>query len=336
MKRLIGFGLLILLFASCEKEDTAIALPPPGDLQLMTARMGVNYDTMVFVSLKTGLTFSHFNRSYDLAFESTADGWRIYLNSAQLMLAGSKPVFDLTAADTAGIIWKPDDASLHDDSLAIGKWCNDAGQNIKGVVFIDRGKPFFTGSDRFRKMLIDEVTGNEYKIRFSKLNNTGLTDFFLPKNAAYSLVYFSFDNNGEIKTLAPPRNDWDFVFTRYTHTYYDEPLSSPFRYYLVSGAVLNKWNGSLNELVKKDSTAGYIPFEEASYPAILGIPLSNRADAVGFDWKYFDFNNNTYYIRQNQWYLLKNFESIYYKLRFIDFYDEAGNKGAARFEFQRL
>jgi hypothetical protein len=327
---------LIFLFAACEKEDTPVQLPPPGELQMMTARMGINYDTMVFVSLKSGFTVSHFNRNYDLAFESSAEGWRIYLNSAQLMMAGSKPQFDLSTADTTGLLWKPDDASLLDDSLAIGKWCNDAGLNSKGVIFIDRGKPFFTGSDRFRKMMIEEVNSNQYRIRFSKLNNTGLTDFIIPKNIAYSFVYFSFDNNGEIKTLAPPRNEWDFVFTRYTHTYYNEPLNSPFRYYLVSGALLNKWNGSMNELVKKDSTAGYISFEEATYPAIAGLPLSSRADAVGFDWKYFDFNTSMYYIRPDQWYLLKNFESIYYKLRFIDFYDEAGNKGAARFEYQRI
>lgn len=336
MKKLLGLGLLFMLFSSCEKADTPVQLPPPGDLQLMTARMGMNYDTMVFVCLKTGTAVSHFNRSYDLAFETSAEGWRIYLNSAQLMVAGSKTIYDLTLADTAGIIWKPDDASLHDDSLAIGKWCNNSGFNNKGVVFIDRGKPFFTGSERFRKMLIEEVNGFQYKIRFSKLNNSGLTDFTIPKNEAYSLVYFSFNNNGEIKTLAPARNEWDLVFTRYTHTYYDEPITSPFRYYLVSGAVLNKWNGGLNELVKKDSTAGYIPFENASYPAILNLPISNRADAIGFDWKYFDFNSNMYFIRPHQWYLLKSSEALYYKLRFIDFYDEAGNKGTARFEFQRI
>ena len=47
------FFLSSILF-SCEKEDKAIVLPPPGALTKATADIGPNYDEQVYVNLATG------------------------------------------------------------------------------------------------------------------------------------------------------------------------------------------------------------------------------------------------------------------------------------------
>lgn len=336
--RYIRFFVFIfsVLFISCEKEDTAITLPAPGPLSQLSANMGINYDTLIFVDLSTGATVSYPNKTYDLAFEASADGYRVYLNTGKLMFVAHTYSTYFSQADTAGVVWKTDDDNLHDDSLAVGKWVDNSNLSMNEVMVIDRGRPYYSGAERFRKIVFSSVDASKYTIRFSNFDNSSLTDFTIPKDPNYSLIYFSFDNNGQLVPVAPPKSQWDVVFTRFTHTYYDQPLYSPFRYYLVSGALLNKWNGSLNTILKKDSTENYIPFEELKSTIAQNYVLSQDAAKIGFDWKYYDFNTSLYLIRPDQYYLLKDQEGYYFKIKFIDYYDSQGNKGVAKFQFQRL
>lgn len=336
--RLFQVLLAAIFFASigCEKEDVAIVLPPPGPVSQLIADMGINYDTLVFVDLSSGATVSHPNRAYDLAFEASPGGFRVYLNTGKLMFATHTGSSDILVADTVGAFWKTDDDNLADDSLAIFNNTNTLNLSANQVFIIDRGRPYYSGTSRFRKIKFISSDDSKYSIQFCNLDNSALTDFTVTKDANYSLMYFSFENNGELVSLAPPKADWDIVFTRFTHTYYEEPLNSPFRYYLVSGALLNKWNGSLNALCKKDSTAGYISFDDVIYSSAQTFSLNNKASTIGFDWKYYDFNSALYLIRPDQYYLLKDQAGYYFKLKFIDYYNSQGNKGAAKFLYQRL
>src|SRR5205814_1697550 len=77
--------LLVTLFASCEKDDKAITLPPPGDLKNATTTMGINYDNQVYFSFGSGEAVTKPYRIYDLAFEASANGSRVYLNTAKSM-----------------------------------------------------------------------------------------------------------------------------------------------------------------------------------------------------------------------------------------------------------
>jgi hypothetical protein len=324
-----------IIFASCEKEEKAIVLPPPGDVKTMSAGMGVNYDNQVYVDFETGLTKSVPYRSYDLAFEASATGFRLYLNTGKLMFVANTFSTNMNTADSTGKEWKTETEHLYDDSTAFGDWQNVSGMSNNYVYVIDRGRVEHFGAARWRKMQVVSVNANEYRIRFSLYNNTQLTEFVIPKNNYYSLMYFSFENNGNMVDVAPPKNLWDVVFTKYTYTYYSEPINSPYRYYLVTGALINKWAGVENDAAKKDSTVGYKPFEDITAANIGNFNFTNLAGKIGFSWKEYDFNLG-YLIIPNQYYLLKDPTGYIYKIKFIDFYDDQGNKGTAKFEYQRL
>jgi hypothetical protein len=319
-----------LFLTSCEKEDSPITLPPPGEMKVVSASMGLNYDDQVFVDFETGLTKTVPYRSYDLAFEASADGWRVYLNTGKLMFVANTTSNDLVVADSTGKEWKTETEHLYDDSTAFGNW-----QSGNAVYVIDRGRVEHFGAARWRKFQILSVNDNEYKIRFSLYNNTQVTDFTIPKNPAYSLMYFSFENGGKMVDVAPEKNMWDVVFTKYTYTYYSEPVNSPYRYYLVTGALLNKWAGNENICIRQDSIVNYIPFVEVDGIEAASYPFNQLAGAIGFGWKDFDFNLG-YIIVPNRYYLLKDNTGFIYKIRFLDFYDDQGNKGTATFEYQRL
>ena len=320
----------IAIITGCEKEDSPITLPDAGPVSTAVANMGLNYDNQVYYDFGTGKQVVKPYRMYDLAFEALPAGFRVYLNTAKLMFVCHTGATDFTGADTTGKSWKTDSNNLDDDSTAIGSW-----GNTNEIVVIDRGRTEYFGAARWRKFQLISVNNDEYRFRFAAYSNATPVEFTLQKDPAYSLVYFSFDNNGEAVNVAPPKSEWDVVFTKFTHTYHDEPPDSPYRYYLVTGALLNRWKDAENAIVKKDSTSGYKPFEDITHLDMNAYSFSNEAAVIGFDWKYFDFNLG-YVIYPNQFYLLRDEDGYYYKIRFIDFYDSLGNKGAATFEYQRL
>ncbi len=335
MKHIILFGLLILLFTACEKEDVAIKLPPPGTLQTMTATMGSFYDDQVYVDFETGAQKVVPYRSYDLAFEASPTGFRVYLNTGKYMFVANTGSTDITSADSTGKAWKTEPDNLYDDSTAFGNWVDGSLQSNNEVFVVDRGRTEHFGSSRWRKMQLLWVNANEYRIRFSMYNNTQVTEFTIPKNPDYSLMYFSFKNGGQVVDVAPKKNNWDVVFTKYTHIYLSEPVTSPYRYYIVCGALLNRWSDNENAIAKKDSTPSYKPFDDVTSTDTGTLNFTKNAAQIGFEWKLYDFNLG-YIIIPDQYYMLRDPSGYYYKIRFIDFYDDQGNKGTASFEYQRL
>ena len=89
-------------------------------------------------------------------------------------------------------------------------------------------------------------------------------------------------------------------------------------------------------VIKKDSIPAYLPFVDCAYSNVDSFPFSNMADIIGFDWKYYDFGNNQYYIRPDLFFLLKDEKGFFYKVRMVDFYNQQGVKGTVTLEYQRI
>lgn len=341
MRKVFAVFLLLAsgLLASCEKEDEAITLPAPGDSKSLVAGMGVNYDNQIYVSLSKGLVHAANYKNFDLAFEASPTGRHIYLNGAKYMFLSHSGTTDITTADSAGAVWKVDAEHLNNDSTAFGSWWQAPSVpplQESEVMIIDRGVIDHTGPDRFRKIQVIQNDNDHYTVRYCKLDNSGLNEFTIQKDPAYSLMYFSFNNNGQLVLQAPKKEDWDFVFTKYTHVYFDEPLSSPYRYYPVTGGILNIWNDVTGVMAEKDSTPNFIPYETVHATEALAMNFSTRADIIGFDWKFYDFASSLYHITPDIYFVLRDQQGFMYKMRMISFYDNQGNKGTITFEYQRL
>lgn len=333
---LVIFALALNMLSSCQKDkDKAIVLPAIDTSAIVqSVNIGMNSDTMVFVDLSSGITSSMPVKCFDLALEGAANGQYIYLNLGKYMFAYRTSCTNLLMADSSGLDWRTDASTLLGDSTAFGKNKTATGAVDSTVVILDRGKYLYTGSERFRKVQLTALDNYSYTIKYCKLNNSDYHEFVIPKNENYSLVYFSFDNGGALVTVAPPKDQWDMVFTRYINTYWDEPLQ--FRYYAVNGTLINVWNGAQSAMLKKDSLPDYIPYDAFQYSDINHYPFTSNADQMGFGWKYFDFNLNKYFITPNQYYIIKDHELKYYKLRYLDFYNAQGVRGYPTFQFQRI
>lgn len=337
MKKAVLYIMVLLAFASCEKEESPMVLPPPGDLTKVVADIGTDYSKAVYISLAKNTQQTRNWKDWDVAFEASETGAYVYLNEGKYMFACHTGSSDFATADSTGKEWRLDNDALEDDSTAVGKWWVNA--TSSDVMVIDRGRIFYVGgaaAQRFKKLKIEHVNASEYVISFCDYGSSNPVSFTVTKDSDHSLMYFTFDGGGRMVDMAPPKDDWDFVLTRYAHIYYGEPINSLYRNYLVNGGLNNKWNDVTGMRMIKDVTENYLPFEQVTSNDAGTHTFSTAANTIGFEWKMVDTNTGTYTMVPDIYYILKDKNGFYYKIRFVDFYDDNGNRGYITLEYQRL
>lgn len=319
-------GLCILLFASCQKEEKLWTLPPTGEEKVATVEMGENYDNAIFFSLKNGKQNSRNYDEWDLAFSCADNDFHIILNGGKAVqvyntkdTAFSKTTF--TPPDVKLWVW--DNPNGDKDSTAFVGWCDNAGKSLLHTYIIDLGS---NASPRFLKLQLLDADNNTYTLKFAEFNNTGLTQTKITGDASRNYVYFNLSMN-MVVDFEPKNTEWDLLFTKYRHVYYDMDPITP---YTVNGALINT---RFVEVIEINN----LKFEEITYEKVTTIKLSNKADAIGYNWKYYDLNGTgKYSVYDKKVYLLKDNEGAYYKLKFIGFYNDLGVKGSPKFIYQRL
>lgn len=322
-KVLLGISILVLL-ASCERDELPVAPHDPGEVETASVEMGVDYKWQIYFDLGTNKNVGqNIKTIWDLGFETSADGYHVVLNAAKFMYAYNtgETEFNLVT-DTNGITahhtW--DEASGNVDSTAIGDWRVD-----NPVYIIDRGYNELGQHQGYRKVQFLSVDNSGYQVHIAKLNGTLDTTMAILKYADYNLSFLSFNGKAKLVEVEPLKDTWDLVFTQYTHIFYGEEPVTP---YLVTGCILNR-NGTRAIL---DTTA----FENITFEYAQSQMLSQNINSIGYDWKVYDFDNGSYHIFTELNYIIQDAEGFYYKLHFIDFYDNQGQKGSPKFEFQKL
>jgi len=308
--------------ASCEKAEEPIAKPALSPAQITRVDLGEDYQDQVFFDFSTGQSVmtSKVN-SWDLAFEAAPSGFHVFMNGAKDLLMynthNTNPgsITEAHAYIVEDRDWGFDSPSGLPDSTYVGDW---RGKNETYIL------KFTDGS--FKKLVLTAVNDTVYKIEYGDINSTSLTSFTISKNPAFNYSYFSFDNGGKQVFPEPAKHTWDIVFTRYRYIYYELENTR----YIVTGVLLNPFN----TVARADSITG---FQSISYNGLsMQEGFSNRRDAIGFDWKKYNFNTGIYESDLKKCFILRNQDDEYWKLRFIDFYNVNGVKGSPSFEFERL
>ena len=68
---------------------------------------------------------------------------------------------------------------------------------------------------------------------------------------------------------------------------------------------------------------------------MLDLEMNERIDNPGYDWKTYNFDEGYYKVDLDRSYIFLTKEG-YYKLRFVDYIDDNGDRGAPKFEYQKL
>lgn len=338
MKNILIALIIILSFASCEKEELPLVAPitnqttTPTDTasgeQLITkgntytnaVTMDSDYKSQIWFDLgSNSIVSTNLRTDWDLAFDCSASNNILYLNAAlnASVAFTNKTEFDKVTSD-AGLTYTFEHHSGQADLLAIG----DVTSN-RNVFIIDRGYDAAGNPIGKWKAQITLVHGIDYYLTCSKLNGDNLTSVIISKKPLYNRVAFSFTTLSELQ-IEPPKTDYDLVFTQYTHVFENPPLP-----YSVNGVIINSYNTEAAEEFT-------INFSEISKTVADALFYSTDRDVIGYDWKYFDLQTNTFTIYSNQNYLVKDASGNLFKLHFLDFYDTNGVKGTPSFELVRL
>ena len=293
---------------------------------------GPAYPDQVFYDLENQkVVATSLINSWDLAFGSSVEGYPIYVNGAKDLYVFNTGQTDITQVVEApgynDSRWQMDAPEGMPDSTAFGKW-GDNGIS-KGFVYIIKVNPAHY-KDTFRKIKITTADASHYEVMFSDLHSKQVQKVTIPIDATYNYGYLSF-NDGVIKP-EPPKDSWDIVFTRYRYIY-RELNNFP---YLVNGVLLNPAKDNyLQASVQAVRDSTLPPFNEVTTDYITRVKFSPYRDAIGWDWKKYNFDNGKYAVNKEWTYLIQSRNRQFFKFHFIDFYDKAGQPGSPTFEFSR-
>ncbi len=315
--------LFILSLSSCFKSELPVPEHNPGNTITQTVNMGKDYRTCYYYSLQNNVVVSqNLKTDWDIAFEASTNGFHIFLNTGKSMFAmrtGKTSMSAITIDDTTGFgankHWDSPKGEI--DSTAIGDW-----RSGTGIYILDRGYDVTGLPLGFEMLNIKSVSDSGYWVEFGAIGGGSTSQLFIKKDTTYNAMYLSFEGDGSIKSIEPPKHNWDIVFTQYTEVFYD-----PIMPYEVTGVLMNKCGIT----VAVDSLHS---FEDLKSNNISSLKFSTNIDAIGYSWK--AYNGTKYTVNPRKCYVIKNAENVLYKLHFIDFYDNAGNKGNPKWEMVRL
>jgi len=331
----LSFPFLMLLLAislnSCFKKDETVPFPERGDVLVDTIGLTATYKYQVYFRLDSGVVVSASERtSSDLAFECSPQGYHIILNTADFMRIADmgERTFGATV-DTTGAHWKFDKSDGNPDSIATGQWFRIAGSDTvsNGHVWaLDLGRDEAGLHLGLKQLMFDSLKNGKYYFRYTGINGGNITSASVQKDPSVNYLYYGIRAGGIVRQLEPPKTQYDLLFTQYTTLLFtDEGAAYP---YLVTGVLLNRYGVT----VAADTVH---PFSSIDLTIARSLNYTSAMDAIGWEWKTYNFKEDTYTVKTNLAFIIKDLRGYYYKLRFISFYS-AGVKGYPIIETQRL
>mgnify|MGYP006139307281 FL=1 len=77
-------------------------------------------------------------------------------------------------------------------------------------------------------------------------------------------------------------------------------------------------------------------FDQINHKDLPNYSLSNQYDVIGYDWKEYNFQTQSYEILDDNTYLIKTQEGNFFKLRFTSFLNNTGERGFPTFNFSKF
>lgn len=333
MKHTLIYLFILMVASSCFKEDVPY---PAFEMQTTTIEMGQYYLYQSYFNLPSNeVVSSNEKNGWDLGFECGDTSWHVRLNTSAFMLAAGAGIKDFDQAiDTAGFLWRFDKSDGNPDSTAIGDWLFIDGKDTlyhNEVYVVNRGYDHLGNLRGLKKIMFTHVDSVSYSFRYADMDGSNENTITIQKRNDVYFTCFSFGEGGKQLDLEPRTDSWDLFFTQYTTLLYtDEGDPYP---YLVTGVLSNPGHIEL----AMDSLKTY---DAVDLDYARSLTYSPQRDLIGYDWKDLigDVNSgNVYYeIVPGRNYLIRTKQGLYFKMRFINFYSESGEKGFPSFQYDVL
>jgi hypothetical protein len=299
-------SLLSLLFlAACFPKEDAVE-PTPRINKSVTLDAGEYKNTVAFYSLDNA----------EVVAEASPMDWDFYIDEDVIRLNYFRSMqvakFDQSwdkLEDTVGLDFRN---LTYDSYESMSQWELAEDQ----IYVVDYGldnefNPIGLTSVRFERTttgikIWQNAIGSDYET-FEELNEA-------------SFYY----NIREKRSLdLPQETEYDVAFGKYTDLVTIDNITQD---YLIYGAIQGK------ALAYYENE----PFDSVKTEQFNAIRLMNNKDVLGWDWKNYNRPKDAYEIVDNRTYLIMSNAGFKYKLRFVNFYNTAGQSGHPTFEWELL
>lgn len=349
-----------MLVQSCIKEDnTPVKIPPIDGATVEPTVGGETEPNQVWVELSSNTIKATPREAWDLGFYC-GDEFRVIMNPSLMMSAGkianvnnidavnSQTVASLknlvqvaNFQDNAQYIDNPNGEILT-QTTGISEIKADDSQN--NVYLLNMGNKIYTGSTvpgsvytmgdprGWKKIRVLRYQQG-YKIQYADLDETTHKEFIITKDNAYNHKFFSFktENYADIQ---PKKKNWDLCFTVFTN------LTSAGAFmtsYIYPDFVINNTLGKV-AVYEVTTAAGqgetaYNNFKVSDINPTKFVTNDQRT--IGANWRTTTGTNGVE-VYSNKFYVLKNSEGFFFKIRFLRMKNDQGYRGHPQFEYKAL
>ncbi|MCG2614613.1 HmuY family protein [Terrimonas sp. NA20] len=296
---------------------------------------GATYGNKVFFDLSANSQTGVLRTKWDLGFYTGADDWRVILNSSSAMMAKQIAKNDLasvTAADTVGFgntvlftqIPVPSALPYIDypdgdlTKTAIAAVSATAADNKVYIVNRGTGVGSPAPARGWKKVRIIRNANGGYTLQHADIAATTFTSIDIPKDATYFFKYVSFETGAV--DVEPAAKKWDLAWTYFSFITGGAP-------YLFQDVILQNRNVQVATVQVAATT--YSNFGEAN---LAGLTWSSVQTTIGSTWRAGGGINTAPVISATQYYIVRDGDNNYYKVRFTALTKEAV-RGFPTFEY---
>lgn len=336
ISHILFFFVLAVSFFTCEKPEQLYKQPTiPQGLQTQTFAMGENYSNQLWFDFETQKTSVNIFGGWDIGLSCQDEPSVIICGGKNTNFAVAEfenlNFKDINANDLTTAKWKFDNPSGNIDSSAFGRCFDKVIDGYEGkhsIYVLDLGEDSFKNF-RYIKIQFIGAKGGAYQFKWGYVNVPALA--YLSQvtiDPTKNYVYYSFVKKDVVENEPVASEDWDLVFTTYKESIKDNN-GTPYSY-IIRGALANLKTISVCQIDKG------ISYEGCDKTFAQMQKFSPNADEIGYDWKEYSQSSGKYTILPNRFYIIKTSTNDYFKLKFVDFYDDQGRKGYPKMAWQIL
>lgn len=358
--KILMFTSLVFFQVSCiQEDDTPVVVPPITGAVVEPNVGGATQPNQVWIDLASNTIKVTPREIWDLGFYA-GDEFRVSLNSSLMMAVGKvenvRTLNEVTSHSVSGLKSLVQVANFQNNSQYIdhpnGQLLTQA-SGIEPIKEIDEENPIYLlnmgytiyqgntvpgsvytmGEPRGWKKIRILRRSNAYLLQFADLDDPTYQEFLITKDSNFNFQFFSFQT-GSVVDVQPKKKNWDICFTVFTNLTSTGAFETS---YVFSDFVINNTLANVAAYqVTTDIGQGEIEYNNFKLEDIDHSKfITNDQRVIGSNWRTTTGANGAE-VYNNKFFVLKNSEGFYFKIRFLRMKNEQNYRGYPQFEYKAL
>jgi hypothetical protein len=303
---------------------------------------GATFPNTVFIDLSSNRQTGINRTTWDLGFYTDPSDFRVILNSSVAMMVKQVAKNDLASVVPADTLGFSADVAYSQTAPAVSQMAYidypngditktaiapiSATATDNKVYIVNRGNGVGNPAPvrGWKKIRIIRNTSGGYTLQYADIAATTFTSVDIPKDATHFFKYVSLDN-GAIVSVAPEKKKWDLAWSYFGNVTNFGGGEVP---YMFQDIIIQNRNVEVVKVMT--ATIAYAAFTESN---LSSLTFSTSQTTIGADWRSGGGPGTPPAVRTDRFYIIKDGDNNYYKLRFTALTNGGGERGYPAVEY---